>query len=49
VARAEVPDVVERLINAYLVRRESDQERFIDVVHRLGIEPFKVSVYEYAD
>jgi sulfite reductase (NADPH) hemoprotein beta-component len=49
VARAEVPDVVERLINTYLVRRESDQERFIDVVHRLGIEPFKVSVYEYAD
>jgi sulfite reductase (NADPH) hemoprotein beta-component len=49
VARAEVPDVVERLINTYLVRRESDQERFIDVVHRLGIEPFKASVYEYAD
>jgi len=49
VARAEVPDVVERLINAYLARRESDQERFIDVVHRLGIEPFKASVYEYAD
>jgi sulfite reductase (NADPH) hemoprotein beta-component len=49
VARAEVPDVVERLIGTYLARRESDQERFIDVVHRIGIEPFKASAYEYAD
>jgi sulfite reductase (NADPH) hemoprotein beta-component len=49
VARAEVPDVVERLIGTYLAQRESDQERFIDVVHRIGIEPFKASAYEYAD
>jgi sulfite reductase (NADPH) hemoprotein beta-component len=49
VARAEVPAVVERLIHTYLKRRESDQERFIDVVHRIGIEPFKASAYEYAD
>ena len=48
VARAEVPDVVERLIAAYLERRESEQERFIDVVHRLGVEPFKTRVYDYA-
>ena len=49
VARAEVPDVIERLVAAYLEHRESDQERFIDVVHRLGIEPFKAHVYDYAD
>jgi sulfite reductase (NADPH) hemoprotein beta-component len=49
VARAEVADVVERLIAAYLAERESEQERFIDVVHRVGIEPFKASVYEHAD
>jgi sulfite reductase (NADPH) hemoprotein beta-component len=44
-ARAEVPDVVERLIRCYLARRDSDAERFIDVVHRIGIEPFKEHVY----
>ena len=48
VARAEVPDVIERLVAAYLEHRESDQEHFIDVVHRLGIEPFKAHVYDYA-
>ncbi len=47
-ARAEVPDVIERLVSVYLERRESEQERFIDVVHRLGIEPFKAFVYDYA-
>ena len=44
-ARAEVPDVVEKLIECYLGRRDSDAERFIDVVHRVGIEPFKEKVY----
>jgi sulfite reductase (NADPH) hemoprotein beta-component len=44
-ARAEVPDVVERLIDCYLERRDSDAERFVDVVHRLGVEPFKEKVY----
>jgi sulfite reductase (NADPH) hemoprotein beta-component len=44
-ARAQVPDVVEKLIDCYLERRDSDAERFIDVVHRLGVEPFKEKVY----
>ena len=44
-ARAQVPDVIERLIETYLEARDSDAERFIDVVHRIGIEPFKQSVY----
>jgi len=48
-ARAEVPDVIERLIECYLGRRESDAERFIDVVRRIGIEPFRESVYGNAD
>jgi sulfite reductase (NADPH) hemoprotein beta-component len=47
-ARAEVPDVVERLIECYLERRDSEAERFIDVVHRIGIEPFKERVYANA-
>ncbi len=45
VTRAEVPGVVEKLIERYLAERESEDERFIDVVHRIGIEPYKQSVY----
>jgi len=44
-ARAEIPDVIEQLIGVYLERRESEAERFIDVVWRIGIEPFKERVY----
>jgi sulfite reductase (NADPH) hemoprotein beta-component len=46
VSQAEVPDVIEKLIEVYLARRDSDAERFIDVVRRIGIEPFKEHVYE---
>jgi sulfite reductase (NADPH) hemoprotein beta-component len=48
-ARADIPDVIEKLIDCYLERRDSDAERFVDVVHRIGIEPFKESVYGNAD
>jgi len=48
-ARADVTDVVERLIECYLDRRDSDAERFIDVVQRIGVEPFKERVYANAD
>jgi sulfite reductase (NADPH) hemoprotein beta-component len=48
-ARADIPDVVERLIETYLERRDSEAERFVDVVHRLGIEPFKKNVYGNLD
>jgi sulfite reductase (NADPH) hemoprotein beta-component len=44
-ARAQIPDVIERLIQVYLERRESEDERFIDVVRRTGLEPFKERVY----
>ena len=44
-ARADVPDVIETLIRSYLALRESEEERFIDVVWRTGIEPFKEQVY----
>jgi sulfite reductase (NADPH) hemoprotein beta-component len=45
VARADVPDVVEKLIDCYLANRESDAERFVDTVGRIGLEPFKAAVY----
>jgi sulfite reductase (NADPH) hemoprotein beta-component len=48
-ARADVPDVIERLVNTYLENRDSEDERFVDVVHRIGIEPFKERVYGNAD
>ncbi|HEX7055047.1 MAG TPA: nitrite/sulfite reductase [Burkholderiales bacterium] len=44
-ARADIPDVVERLIRCYLEQRDSEAERFIDVVQRIGVEPFKERVY----
>ena len=45
VSQEQVPDVVEKLIYVYLDHRESELERFIDVVRRIGIEPFKQRVY----
>ena len=45
VSQDEVPDVVEKLIDVYLEHRDSDAERFIDVVRRIGVEPFKERVY----
>ncbi|TAK42640.1 MAG: nitrite/sulfite reductase [Betaproteobacteria bacterium] len=44
-ARDDVPDVIERLIEIYLAARESEHERFVDTVWRVGIEPFKEGVY----
>jgi sulfite reductase (NADPH) hemoprotein beta-component len=48
-AQHEVPWVVQRLIETYLRDRESEDERFVDCVHRIGIEPFKENVYGHAD
>jgi sulfite reductase (NADPH) hemoprotein beta-component len=49
VARAEIPDVIEKLIDCYLAHRDSEAERFVDVVHRIGVQPFKSAVYANAD
>jgi len=43
-AADEMPDVVSRLIETYVDIRHDD-ERFVDTVHRVGIEPFKERVY----
>ena len=40
-----MPGVVDRLIQTYLGLRDSEEERFIDVVDRVGIDPFKQDVY----
>jgi len=49
VSQDEVPDVIEKLITTYLARRESEVERFIDLVRRIGLEPFKEQVYGKSD
>jgi sulfite reductase (NADPH) hemoprotein beta-component len=48
VARNEVADVVEQLIQTYLQLRSSSAEQFVDTVSRLGLEPFKEAVYANA-
>jgi sulfite reductase (NADPH) hemoprotein beta-component len=46
-AAHEMPDVVSSLIDVYVEKRHDD-ERFIDTVRRLGLEPFKERVYAAA-
>lgn len=41
----QVPDVVEDIVEAYLALRQRPDELFVDVVKRLGVEPFKERVY----
>jgi sulfite reductase (NADPH) hemoprotein beta-component len=40
----EIVDAVEGVVDVYLARRQSD-ERFLDTVRRVGLEPFKERVY----
>ena len=46
-AAHEMPDVISSLIDVYIEKRHED-ERFIDAVRRLGIEPFKERIYAAA-
>ena len=48
-AQDEVPTVIERLIETYLKHRDSETEKFIDVVRRIGVTPFKEYVYGNPD
>jgi len=41
---AEVPQVIERIIDTFACYRESE-ELFVDTVQRIGLEPFKEAVY----
>ncbi|AOE67954.1 sulfite reductase [Pseudomonas fluorescens] len=40
----EIPDVIERVISTFVRYRESE-ERFVDTLQRIGLEPFKERVY----
>src|SRR5215217_1600226 len=41
----DVPAAIERLVDAYIARRESPAETFIDAYRRLGEAPFKEALY----
>jgi sulfite reductase (NADPH) hemoprotein beta-component len=43
-AADQLPDVISKLIDTYLAHRSAD-ERFIDTVERIGVDPFKQRVY----
>ncbi|MGA7809828.1 nitrite/sulfite reductase [Bradyrhizobium sp.] len=42
---AEVADVIEDIVEAYLALRAQPDELFVDAVKRLGVEPFRERVY----
>jgi sulfite reductase (NADPH) hemoprotein beta-component len=42
---AEVSDVIEDVVSAYVELRDRPNELFVETVKRIGIEPFKERVY----
>ena len=47
VARAEVCDVIEKILQVYIAQR-FDAESFLGCFNRIGIDPFKESIYASA-
>ena len=47
-SREEIPNVMEKIFDVYLGRK-IDNEEFIDTYKRVGIDPFKESVYAKSD
>ncbi len=45
VPKLEVATTIARIVDVYIEQRESDSESFLQVVRRLGINPFKERVY----
>jgi sulfite reductase (NADPH) hemoprotein beta-component len=43
-SREDVVDVIDKLINVYITNRHED-EVFVDTYSRIGLKPFKESVY----
>ena len=46
-SRAEIPSVIERILDVFVERRD-DGEIFLQTVRRIGVEPFKQRVYSDA-
>lgn len=47
-AQEEIPDVIAKIVDVYKSHRETD-EKFLDTYKRIGITPFKETVYAKAD
>ena len=47
-AAEQIPDVVEAILDAYVLLREPE-ERFIDTLIRVGVAPFKAAAYPAQD
>jgi sulfite reductase (NADPH) hemoprotein beta-component len=45
VPKEAVADTIAKLIEVYLRERRNDEERFLDTVRRIGVEPFQERVY----
>jgi sulfite reductase (NADPH) hemoprotein beta-component len=45
VPKAEVAQTISRILEVYVRERRSEEERFLDTVRRIGIEPFQERVY----
>jgi sulfite reductase (NADPH) hemoprotein beta-component len=46
VPKDQVGETIARLLEVYLRERQGEDERFVDAVRRIGIEPFQERVYE---
>ena len=45
IAKDEVANTIENILDVYLDQRHNEDESFLETCHRIGIEPFKESVY----
>jgi sulfite reductase (NADPH) hemoprotein beta-component len=46
VPKEQVSETIARLLEVYVRERHGDEERFVDAVRRIGLEPFQERVYE---
>jgi len=46
-ARDQIPAVIQKLVNVHLEQRQGE-EKFLDTFRRIGIDPYKTSVYAEA-
>ncbi len=45
IAADEVANTIEKILLTYTEQRESEEESFLDLVRRVGVDPFKEAVY----
>jgi len=45
IASDQVANTIEKILLTYIAQRESEEESFLDLVRRVGVDPFKEAVY----